>query len=101
MDAHHHLEHVGIAQGAELGHPEIVVRPVTPVCTTARLQDAPHGEPVRLRQVLLGEHTPEALGRPAAMITGDFPTRTAAAERFRPVSGFGALAGIARAQIGV
>ena len=33
-------------------------------------------------QVLLGEHTPEALGRPAAMITGDFPTLTAAAERF-------------------
>lgn len=33
-------------------------------------------------QVLLGEHTPEALGRPAAMITGDFPTLTAAAEKF-------------------
>ena len=33
-------------------------------------------------QVLLGEHTPEALGRPAAMITGDFPTLTAAAARF-------------------
>jgi D-aspartate ligase len=33
-------------------------------------------------QVLLGEHTPEALGRPAAMVTGDFPTLTAAAERF-------------------
>ena len=33
-------------------------------------------------QVLLGEHTPDALGRPAAMITGDFPTLTAAAERF-------------------
>ncbi|MBB5831813.1 carboxylate--amine ligase [Brachybacterium aquaticum] len=33
-------------------------------------------------QVLLGEHTPEALGRPAAMVTGDFPTLTAAAEKF-------------------
>ncbi|GLI31793.1 MULTISPECIES: carboxylate--amine ligase [Brachybacterium] len=33
-------------------------------------------------QVLLGEHTPEALGRPAAMVTGDFPSLTAAAERF-------------------
>ncbi|WP_193107253.1 carboxylate--amine ligase [Brachybacterium sp. FME24] len=33
-------------------------------------------------QVLLGEHTPDALGRPAAMVTGDFPTLTAAAERF-------------------
>lgn len=33
-------------------------------------------------QVLLGEHTPEALGRPAAMITGHHPTLTAAAERF-------------------
>ncbi|MCG7426357.1 carboxylate--amine ligase [Helcobacillus sp. ACRRO] len=33
-------------------------------------------------QVLLGEHTPEALGRPAAMITGSFPELTAQAERF-------------------
>ena len=33
-------------------------------------------------QVLLGEHTPDALGRPAAMVTGDFPTLTDAAERF-------------------
>lgn len=33
-------------------------------------------------QVLLGEHTPDALGRPAAMITGDFPSLTVAAERF-------------------
>ena len=33
-------------------------------------------------QVLLGEHTPEALGRPAAMVTGDFPSLTAAAEKF-------------------
>ncbi|MCS6712541.1 carboxylate--amine ligase [Brachybacterium sp. EF45031] len=33
-------------------------------------------------QVLLGEHTPDALGRPAAMMTGSFPTLTAAAERF-------------------
>ena len=33
-------------------------------------------------QVLLGEHTPDALGRPAAMITGDFPSLTTAAERF-------------------
>ncbi|MFC7373731.1 MULTISPECIES: carboxylate--amine ligase [unclassified Brachybacterium] len=33
-------------------------------------------------QVLLGEHTPDALGRPAAMVTGDFPSLTAAAERF-------------------
>lgn len=33
-------------------------------------------------QVLLGEHTPDALGRPAAMITGHFPTLTAAAEKF-------------------
>ncbi|GAA1487238.1 carboxylate--amine ligase [Brachybacterium fresconis] len=33
-------------------------------------------------QVLLGEHTPEALGRPAAMITGEHPSLTAAAERF-------------------
>ncbi|MFQ6486110.1 carboxylate--amine ligase [Brachybacterium epidermidis] len=33
-------------------------------------------------QVLLGEHTPDALGRPAAMITGHFPSLTAAAERF-------------------
>lgn len=33
-------------------------------------------------QVLLGEHTPEALGRPAAMVTGDFPTLTDAAARF-------------------
>lgn len=33
-------------------------------------------------QVLLGEHTPDALGRPAAMITGDFPALTAAAKTF-------------------
>ncbi len=35
-------------------------------------------------QVLLGEHTPpDALGRPAAMVTGDFPPAlTEAAERF-------------------
>ena len=33
-------------------------------------------------QVLLGEHTPEALGRPAAIVTGDFPSLTAAAEKF-------------------
>jgi D-aspartate ligase len=33
-------------------------------------------------QVLLGEHTPDALGRPAAMVTGDFPSLTAAAARF-------------------
>ncbi|PWH06880.1 carboxylate--amine ligase [Brachybacterium endophyticum] len=33
-------------------------------------------------QVLLGEHTPEALGRPAAMITGSHPELTAAAARF-------------------
>ncbi len=39
-------------------------------------------------QVLLGEHTPEALGRPAAMITGDFPTLTAAAEKFLDAVGY-------------
>ncbi|GAA4524533.1 carboxylate--amine ligase [Brachybacterium paraconglomeratum] len=39
-------------------------------------------------QVLLGEHTPEALGRPAAMVTGDFPTLTAAAERFLDAVGY-------------
>lgn len=33
-------------------------------------------------QVILGEHTPDALGRPAAMITGEFPSLTEAAERF-------------------
>ncbi|MGY5763694.1 carboxylate--amine ligase [Brachybacterium sp. DNPG3] len=33
-------------------------------------------------QVLLGEHTPDALGRPAAMVTGSFPSLTEAAERF-------------------
>ena len=33
-------------------------------------------------QVILGEHTPDALGRPAAMITGAHPSLTAAAERF-------------------
>ncbi|WP_114855040.1 carboxylate--amine ligase [Brachybacterium sp. YJGR34] len=33
-------------------------------------------------QVLLGEHTPDALGRPAAMVVGEHPTLTAAAERF-------------------
>lgn len=33
-------------------------------------------------QVLLGEHTPDALGRPAAMVTGSFPSLTDAAARF-------------------
>lgn len=33
-------------------------------------------------QVILGEHTPDALGRPAAMITGAHPDLTASAERF-------------------
>ncbi|MDO5662914.1 MAG: carboxylate--amine ligase [Brachybacterium sp.] len=33
-------------------------------------------------QVLLGEHTPDALGRPAAMVTGDHRSLTDAAERF-------------------
>lgn len=33
-------------------------------------------------QVLLGEHTPDALGRPAAMITGEHPELLADAERF-------------------
>lgn len=33
-------------------------------------------------QVLLGEHTPDALGRPAAMITGRFPSLTEAAQTF-------------------
>lgn len=33
-------------------------------------------------QVLLGEHTPEALGRPAAMITGTHPQLVEAASRF-------------------
>lgn len=39
-------------------------------------------------QVLLGEHTPDALGRPAAMITGDFPSLTAAAEKFLDAVGY-------------
>ncbi|GAA1185435.1 exodeoxyribonuclease V subunit beta [Ornithinimicrobium humiphilum] len=43
-------------EGAELGHPEITVRPVTPAKEGARLQGAPSDEPVRLRQVLLAEH---------------------------------------------
>ncbi|WP_440901945.1 UvrD-helicase domain-containing protein, partial [Actinosynnema sp.] len=42
--------------GAELGHPEIAVRSVSAARTGSRLQDAPAGAPVRLRQVLLGEH---------------------------------------------
>lgn len=33
-------------------------------------------------QVLLGEHTPEALGRPAAMMTGTHPQLTSSAARF-------------------
>lgn len=33
-------------------------------------------------QVILGEHTPDALGRPAAMVTGSHPSLIRAAERF-------------------
>jgi exodeoxyribonuclease V beta subunit len=43
-------------EGAELGHPEIAVRPVTAALATSRLRGAPSDAPVRLRQVLLGEH---------------------------------------------
>ena len=43
-------------EGAELGDPDITVHPVTPQKTTSRLADAPHGAPVRLRQVLGQEH---------------------------------------------
>ena len=42
--------------GAELGHPEIAVRPVKAALTGSRLSGAPSDPPVRLRQVLLGEH---------------------------------------------
>lgn len=44
-----------LLEGAELGHPEITVRPVTPATTGSRLA-GPEASPVRLRQVLLGEH---------------------------------------------
>ncbi|MFK5646066.1 UvrD-helicase domain-containing protein [Ornithinimicrobium sp. LYQ121] len=69
-----------LLQGAELGHPEIVVRPVTPVCTSARLQEAPHGAPVRLRQVLLGEHLADddRIGATRAHITRDLALDIAA-----------------------
>ena len=45
-----------LLEGAELGHPEIAVRAVTAARAGSRLRGAPHGAPVRLRQVLLGEH---------------------------------------------
>jgi exodeoxyribonuclease V beta subunit len=43
-------------RGAELGHEEITVRPVTPARDSTRLLGAPGDAPVRLRQVLLSEH---------------------------------------------
>ena len=42
--------------GAELGHEEIAVRRVTAARSGSRLRGAPSDAPVRLRQVLLGEH---------------------------------------------
>lgn len=43
-------------RGAELGHPEIAVRPVTAALTTSRLRGGRSDAPVRLRQVLLEDH---------------------------------------------
>ncbi|WP_256842656.1 UvrD-helicase domain-containing protein [Ornithinimicrobium cryptoxanthini] len=45
-----------LLEGTQLGHPEITVRAVTAAKEGARLQGAPHGSPVRVRQLLLGEH---------------------------------------------
>ncbi|GGK71650.1 UvrD-helicase domain-containing protein [Ornithinimicrobium pekingense] len=43
-------------EGAELGHPQIAVRRVTAARDSSRLRGAPSDAPVRLRQVLLGDH---------------------------------------------
>ncbi|AXH96443.1 UvrD-helicase domain-containing protein [Ornithinimicrobium avium] len=42
--------------GAALGEDDIVVHPVEPALQGTRLEGAPHASPVRLRQVLAGEH---------------------------------------------
>ncbi|MGC5584572.1 UvrD-helicase domain-containing protein [Ornithinimicrobium sp. W1665] len=45
-----------LLQGAQLGDPQIVVRPVEAARDDRRLKGAPSDAPVRLRQVLLEEH---------------------------------------------
>ena len=55
-------------RGAELGHPEITVRPVSAARGSARLSGAPSDAPVRLRQVLLGEHLSDHDGIPATRV---------------------------------
>ncbi len=67
-------------EGAELGHPEIAVRRVTAAKDTARLAGAPSDAPVRLRQVLLGEHLgdDDRIGATRAHIARDLALDVAA-----------------------
>jgi exodeoxyribonuclease V beta subunit len=45
-----------LLQGAQLGDPQIVVRPIEAAAAVQRLHGAPSDAPVRLRQVLLEDH---------------------------------------------